>query len=269
MLTGGFGRERRILGPYRPRCMGVTSNQPGVSGRLLIWECGWRSYMSAARRRSGGRRAFPGSFRSPSWIGLGAIAPGIAGAAPVASYGRRRGNAEVRVPDFHLRVMRRLARPHGIRNRAAGKGLLAVSAVGEGDPRIDGRAVVFVRARAGRARRVRDARVGGPVIRDTKAGEGGVAQRAGVGKLRVARRERLAHPCSAEKRCGVPGGDVPFQGDEAVSYWAGKVGGVALGLDGPGDDQQARGEGLREILTTRRPSLRGPKSGGGGGGVNI
>ena len=173
---------------------------------------------------------------------------------PVASYGRRLGNAEGRVHGFHLRVLRPLARPRGIRNRAAGKGLLPVSVVVEGDPRIAGRAVVFVRARAGCARGVRDARVGGPVIRDTKAGEGGVAQRVGVGKLRDARRGRLAHPCSAGDRRRVPGGDVPLQGDEAVSYGAGEVGGVAPGLDGPEDDQQARGEGLREIITTRWPS---------------
>ena len=128
---------------------------------------------------------------------------------PVASCGRRLGNAEGRVPGFHLRVLPRLARPHWIRNRVPGRGLLAVSAVGEGDPRIDGRAVVFVRARAGCARSVRDARAGGPVIRDTKAGEGGVAQRVGVGKLRDARRGSLAHPCSTGDRCGVPGGAVP------------------------------------------------------------
>ena len=30
--------------------------------------------------------------------------------------------------------------------------------------------------------------------------------------------------------------------------------GSALGLDGPGDDQQASGEGRREIITTRQPS---------------
>ena len=137
--------------------------------------------------------------------------------SPVASYGRRRGNAESRVSGFHLRVPRRLAWPHGIRNRVAGKGFLVVSVVGEGDPRIDGRAAVFVRARAGCARSVRDARVGGPVIRGPPAGEGGVAQPVGVGKLRDARRGRLAHPCSAGDRRGVPGGDVPLQGDEAVN----------------------------------------------------
>ena len=184
---------------------------------------------------------------------------------PVASYGRGRGNAGGRVPGFHLRVLRRLAWPRGIRNRVSGRGLLAVSAVGEGDPRIDGRAVVFVRAAAGCARGVRDARVGGrPVIRDTKAGEGGVAQRVGVGKLRDAGRERLAHPCSAGDRRGVSGGGVPLQGNEAVNYGVGEVGGVALGLDGPGDDQQVRGEGLREIITTRWPERAKI-----GGGVNI
>ena len=211
--------------------------------------------MSAARRKSGRPYAFPGSFRSPSWIGLDAIAPGAGGPSrPVARYGRRLGNAEGRVPGFHLRVLLRLAWPHGIRNRAAGRGRLAVSVVGEGDPRIDGRAVVFVRARAGCARGVRDARVGGPVIRDTKAGEGGVAQRVGVGKLRDAGREHLAHPRSAGNRRGVPGGDAPLQGDEAGSYGVGEVGGIAPGLDGPGDGQQARGECLREIITTRWPS---------------
>ena len=128
---------------------------------------------------------------------------------PLASYGRRPGNAEGRVSGFHLRVLRPLAWPHGIRNRAAGRRLLVVSVVGDGDPRIDGRAVVFVRARAGCARGVRDTRVVGPVIPNTKAGEGGVAQRVGVGKLRDARRGRLAHPCSAGGRRGVPGGDVP------------------------------------------------------------
>ena len=141
---------------------------------------------------------------------------------PVAGCGWRPVNPEGRVPGFHLRVLRRLARPHGIRNRVscwclllvspAGVScwcLLLVSVVGEGDPRLDGRAVVFVRARAGCARSVRDARVGGPVIRDTKAGEGGVAQRGGVGKLRDAGRERLAHPCSAGNRRRVPDGDVP------------------------------------------------------------
>ena len=184
---------------------------------------------------------------------------------PVASYGRRPGVAEDRLPGFHLRVLRRLARPHGIRNRVSGRGLLAVSVVGEGDPRIAGSAVVFVRAGAGCARSVRDARVGGPVIRDTKAGEGGVAQRAGVGKLRAVRRGRLAHPCSAGDRRGVPGGDVRLQGDEAVNYGAGEVGGVALGLDGAGDGQQARGEGLREIITTRQPACEGQNP----GGVNI
>ena len=186
---------------------------------------------------------------------------------PVATCGRRRGNAEGRVPGFHLRVLRPLAWPHGIRNRAAGRGPPAVPAVGEGDPRIDGRAVVFVRARAGCARGVRDARASGPVMRDAPTGEGGVAQRVSVGKLRVARRERLAHPCSAGNRRCVPGGDVPFQGDEAVNYGGGEVGGVAPGLNGPGDDQQARGEGLREIITTRWPERA--KIGGGGGGVNI
>ena len=184
---------------------------------------------------------------------------------PFASYGRRPGNAEGRVSGFHLRVLQRLARPHGIRNRAAGRRLLVISVVGDGDPRIDGRAVVFVRARAGCARSVRDARVGGPVIRDTKAGEDGLAQRVGVGKLRDARRGRLAHPCSAGNRRSVPGGDGPLQGDQAVSYGAGEVGGIAPGLDGPGDDQQARGEGLREIITTRWPE----RAKIGGGGVNI
>ena len=46
-------------------------------------------------------------------------------------------------------------------------------------------------------------------MRDAPAGEGGVAQRVGVGKLRDAGRERLAHPRSAGGRRGVPGGDVP------------------------------------------------------------
>ena len=187
---------------------------------------------------------------------------------PVASYGRRPGNAEGRVPGFRLRVPLRSAWPRGIRNRAAGRGLLAVSVVGEGDPRIDRCAVVFVRAAAGCGRGVRDARVGGPAIWDTKAGEGAVAQRAGVGKPRVARRERLAHPRGAGNRRGVPGGDAPPQGGEAVSYGAGGVGGVAVGPGGPGDDQQARCEGLREIITTRQPSREGQKS-GGGGGLNI
>ena len=40
--------------------------------------------------------------------------------SPVASYGRRRGNAEGRVSGFHLRVPRRRASAHGIRNRVAG-----------------------------------------------------------------------------------------------------------------------------------------------------
>ena len=160
---------------------------------------------------------------SPGLPGLdsGRLRPAPLDRSPVGSYGRRPGNAEGRVAGFHLRVPRRLAWPHGIRNRVAGKGLLVVSVVGEGDPRIDGRAVVFVRARAGCARSVRDARASGPVIRDPPAGEGGVAQPVGVSKLRDARRERLAHPCSAGNRRGVPGGGVPLQGDEAVNYGAG------------------------------------------------
>ena len=173
------------------------------------------------------------------------------------------------MPGLRLRVLRRLAWPRGIRNRAVGRGLLVVSVVGEGDPRIDGCAVVFVRAAAGCGRGVRDARVGGPVMGDTKAAEGAVAQRAGVGKLRDARRERLAHPRSAGNRRGVPGGDAPPQGGEAVSYGAGEVGGVTVGLGGPRDGQQARGEGLREMITTRQPSLRGPKIGGGGGDFEL
>ena len=138
--------------------------------------------------------------------------PGAAGAAHFlretvgrVRYGGARGQLTVRAGSgFYT---------HSV---VAGKGLLAVSVVGEGDPRIDGPAAVFVRARAGCARSVRDARVGGPVIRDAPAGEGGVAQPVGVSKLRDACRERL-HPCSAGSRRGVPGGDVPLQGDEAVN----------------------------------------------------
>ena len=52
---------------------------------------------------------------------------------PVACYGWRLGNAEGRVPGFHLRVLRRLARPHGIRNRVIGKGLLPVPVVEDAD----------------------------------------------------------------------------------------------------------------------------------------
>ena len=141
----------------------------------------------------------------------------------VASYGRRPGNAEGRVPGFHLRVLRRLAWPHGMRNRAAGKGLLAVSVVGEGDPRIAGRAVVLVRARAGCARSVRDARVGGPVVRDPPAGEGGVVEPVGVDNVRDVRRGRLAHLWRAGNRCGVLGGSFPLQGNAAANYGGGEV----------------------------------------------
>ena len=65
---------------------------------------------------------------------------------------------------------------------------------------------------------------------------------------------------------GVLRRDVPLLGDEAVNYGAGEVRGVALGLDGPGDDQQVRGEGRREPITTRPPRRAENR---GGGGVNI
>ena len=226
--------------------------------------CGFGNVVrAAAMARSGGRAVGAVRFQaaSPRLPGLdsGRFRPAPQDRRPAAGYGRRPGSDEGRVPGFRLRLLRRLAWPYGIRNRVAGKGLRAVSVAGEGDPRLDGRAVVFVRAGAGCTRSVGDARAGGPVIRDPPAGEGGVAQPVGVGKLRD---ERLVHPCSAGSRRGVPGGDVPLQGDEAVNYGAGEVGGVALGLDGPGDDQQASGEGRREAVMTYAAKS-------GGGGVNI
>ena len=50
----------------------------------------------------------------------GRLRPAPRDRSPVASYGRRRGNAEGRVSGFHLRVPRCRASAHGIRNRVAG-----------------------------------------------------------------------------------------------------------------------------------------------------
>ena len=226
--------------------------------------------MSAAQRKSGRRRAFPGSFRSPSWIGLGAIAPGIgrSGARSPATGG---GQVTPRAGS-PASTCGSCGAWHGPMGYATGSPA-GVSWWSRWSVKRT-RALMDVPSSSSEREQVVPVASGMPASAAPSSGmyrqvRVALAQRVGVGKRPgCSRRERLAHPWSAGNRRGVLSGGFPLQGNAAANYGGGEVArrvGVALGLVRPGDERESKRRWPPGDDHGPPHALTGPKVGGGGG----